>query len=177
MEHPPIERLQLYVDQRLAGSERASIDHHLAGCHECATREAELKRLVRGLTAMDALTLPASFASELTEEIAPSPQFSVEPARRRLFFQAAICLIILLTCGALLTIIDTPVTDPSNDVLGAVDMLLGSPFQEEAPTVAVLAIMAVSGIGVIACLIAGMPAIRPRRPASVPSRSHRDPRQ
>jgi anti-sigma factor RsiW len=176
MDHPTLDRLQLYVDQRVTELERLNTDRHLAICPDCAARVQGLRQLVSRLAELDDMSLPPSFARDLTEEVAPSPEFSVEPPHRRLWVQAAVCLILLLTCGALLTIIDTPVTDPSDDVLGAVDMLLGSPFQEQAPIVAVLAIMAVAGLGVIACLIAGMPAVRPRRPASIPSRSQRQPR-
>jgi hypothetical protein len=86
-----------------------------------------------------------------------------------LLIQAGICLIILLTSGALLTIVDTPVTDPSDDVLGAVDVLLGSPFQADANIVAVLAIMALAGIAAVACVLGSAPKARPQRRDAVPS--------
>jgi len=177
MEHPELDHLQLYVDQRLSDAGRLTLDLHLAGCISCTQRVLELRRLLTGLASMQDLALPATFAADVAEEAAPSEQLSVEPARRRLLLQAAICLIILLTCGALLLIVDTPVTDPSDDALGAVDLLLGSPFQEHASTVAVLVIMALAGIAVIACLLAWMPPIRPQRHVSVTSHRPRDRRR
>jgi anti-sigma factor RsiW len=177
MTHPNLERLQLYVDERLAQVEALEVERHMASCRRCEEQIRNLRQLVRGLATMNDLTLPPSFARDVAEEVAPSPRFAVEPPRTRLFIQATICLIILLTSGALLLIVDTPVTDPSDGVLGAVDLLLGSPFQEQATTVAVLAIMAIAGLGVIACLIAGMPAIRPRRHVHVRSHHPRDHRR
>jgi anti-sigma factor RsiW len=178
MDHPNPERLQLYVDQRLGDGERASVDSHLSGCEACSEHVGELRRLLRGLESMTELALPAEFAADMAEEVAPSESMEVAPARRALLVQAGMCLIILLTAGALMTVVDTPVTDPSDDVIGMVDVLLGSPFQADANIVAVLAIIALAGAAVLACLLGASP--RPRRrsqpadaaPERVPRRRH-----
>ncbi|HLY64887.1 MAG TPA: zf-HC2 domain-containing protein [Chloroflexota bacterium] len=175
MTHPELECLQLYLDQRLSDPERMAVDRHLGACAACAGRVENLRRLVTGLTAMNELVLPDTFASELTEELAPSPRLAVDPAGRKLLVQAALCVVILLTCGLLLLIIDTPVTDPSNDILGLIDIMLGSPFQERASAVAVLAVMVLAGGGVLVCLLAATPRIRPQRRVPAPSPTHSDP--
>ena len=178
MDHPTPERLQLYVDQRLGDAERSAVDSHLSGCEACSEHLGELRRLLHGLETMTELALPAEFAADMAEEVAPSDALEVAPARRTLLVQAGMCLIILLTAGALLTVVDTPVTDPSDDVMGMVDVLLGSPFQADANIVAVLAIIALAGAAVLAVLLGASPRPRPRsRPANgaaerVPRRRH-----
>jgi anti-sigma factor RsiW len=169
MHHPSSDRLQLYVDQRLGDGERLSLDMHLVACAHCSQQVRTLRQLLTGLESMRELSLPADFAVDMAEEVAPSEGLAVAPARRLLLIQAGICLIILLTSGALLTIVDTPVTDPSDDVLGAVDVLLGSPFQADANIVAVLAIMALAGIAAVACVLGSAPKARPQRRDAVPS--------
>ncbi|MFI5267080.1 MAG: anti-sigma factor family protein [Chloroflexota bacterium] len=170
MHHPNSDRLQLYVDQRLGDAERLSLDMHFVACPHCAEQVRTLRQLLTGLESLSELSLPADFAADMAEEVAPSEGMAVAPARRSVLVQAGICLIILLTSGALLTIVDTPVTDPSDDVLGAVDVLLGSPFQADANIVAVLAIMALAGVAVLACVLGSTPRPRPRRRDAVPSR-------
>ena len=170
MAHPGPERLQLYLDQRLSEWDRWAIDHHVAKCELCSEKLASLRELLSGLDSMKELSLSPDFAAEVVEEAAPSPHLEVAPARRWLVVQAAVCVIIFVTCGALLTIVDTPVTDPSDDVLGAIDVLLGSPFQTDANIVAVLAIMTLAGLGVLACVLGASPRVRPRRHDALPSR-------
>ena len=169
MDHPNSERLQLYVDQRLGDAERLTLDVHLASCQDCSAQVRGLRQLLTGLESLSELSLPADFAFEMAEEVAPSKRIDVAPARRSLLVQAGICLIILLTSGALLTIVDTPVTDPSDDVLGFVDVLLGTPFQADANIVAVLAIMALAGLAVMACVLGSTPRPRPQRGDAVPT--------
>lgn len=164
MDHPSSERLQLYVDRRAGDAERLAIDGHLSGCAECSSHVEELRRLLQGLESMSELSLPAEFATDMVEELSSSDPVEVAPARRSLLVQAALCLIILATAGALLTVVDTPVTDPSDDVVGLVDLLLGSPFQADANLVAVLAIMALSGVAALACFLGASPRPRPQRP-------------
>jgi len=170
MDHPNPERLQLYVDRRAGEAEHLVLDIHLAACPECSERVRSLRRLFTGLESLSELSLPAEFAVDIAEEVAPSQHMAVAPARRSLLVQAGICLIILLTGGALLTIVDTPVTDPSDDILGFIDVLLGSPFQADANVVAVLAIMALAGAGALACVLSAAPRARPQRRAAVTSR-------
>lgn len=170
MEHPRPEELQLYIDRRLHDSARRLIDEHLERCAPCSEQVGSLRQLLEGLDSFAELSLPADFASDLAEEVAPSERLHVAPARRSLLVQVAICLIIMLTAGALLTIVDTPVTDPSDDVLGLIDVMLGSPFQADANIVAVLAIMAVAGMGILACVLMGLPRSRPVRRDPAPSR-------
>jgi anti-sigma factor RsiW len=170
MDHPPSDRLQLYVDQRLDDAQRLSLDMHLIACPHCSEEVRTLRQLLTGLASLRELSLPADFATDMAEEVAPSEHMTVAPARRGPLIQAAICLIILFTSGALLTIVDTPVTDPSDDVLGFVDVLLGSPFQADANIVAVLAIMALAGVAALACVLGAVPRPRPQRGQPVPSR-------
>jgi anti-sigma factor RsiW len=170
MDHPTPERLQLYVDQRLADVDRHELDLHIAACPPCAGEVRGLRDLLSGLDSMRELCLPAEFAAEMAEEVVPSEEMEVAPARRSLLVQAVICLIILLTSGALLTVVDTPVTDPSDDVLGAVDLLLGSPFQASAPIIAALAIMALAGVAALALMLGSTPRPRPQRRQVAPSR-------
>ncbi len=171
--HPDSERLQLYVDERLGDWERGTIDAHLEGCDICAHQVHSLRELLHGLQSFRELSLPPDFAASVAEEVAPSRHLDVAPARRPLLIQAIICLIILLTAGALLLVVDTPVTDPSDDFIGGLDMLLGSPFQADASIVAVLAIMALGGLGVLACVLGGAPKARPERREPAPSRVRR----
>ena len=173
MVHPHSERLQLYVDGHLTEAEHVTLRGHLAGCTACSAEVDDLRRLLSGLESMNELTLPADFAVDMAEEVAPSRGMDVAPARRGLVVQIGICLIILLTSGALLRIVDTPVTDPSDDVLGFVDMLLGSPAQADANIVAVLAIMALAGLAAMACVLSCAPRSRPQRPDAVASRVRR----
>jgi anti-sigma factor RsiW len=172
--HPDLEYLQLFVDERMSALDRAELELHLTSCPSCMAHVMELRQLLHGLESIDELELPSSFARELAEEVAPSPGLAVQPARRTLITQAVLCLVILLTCGALLLVVDTPVTDPSNDVLGAIDVLLGSPFQIQASIIGVLAIMVLAGLGVLACLLSASPYPRPRRHLPVASRASRD---
>src|SRR5205823_840938 len=84
------------------------------------------------------LELPPEFASDVAEQVAPSAHLKVAPARRGLFLQAAICGAILLTCAILLLFVDTPVTDPSPDVLGLIQIFLGAPFDSDTDVIGVL---------------------------------------
>jgi len=169
MDHPDFERLQLYVAQRIGDAERLALDAHLTRCSACWGRMSSLRQLTTGLESLNELSLPPEFATDVAEEATPSEHLTVAPARRGLFVQAAICFIILVTCGALLLIVDTPVTDPSDDVLGMIDVLLGSPFQANGYLIAVLAIMSLAGLAVLACVLGGIPRDRPRRQDPVPT--------
>ncbi|HLG73609.1 MAG TPA: hypothetical protein VK009_24590 [Chloroflexota bacterium] len=165
MAHPNSERLQLYVEQRVGEWEREALAQHVAGCELCAEHVRNMQELVRNLESMKELSLPENFAADIAEEAAPSARLRVAPARRSVMLQAIVCLIILITCGGLLLVVDTPVTDPSDDVLGAIDMLLGSPFQADASIVAVLAIMALAGLGILACVLGSSPRAEAQRRA------------
>jgi hypothetical protein len=170
MAHPDSERLQLYLDQGVGEWERQALDSHLASCEVCSEQVRGLRDLLDGLESLTEMSLPPEFAAEVAEEASPSRHLAVSPARRPLLVQATICLIILITSAALLLVVDTPVSDPSDDVLGTIDVLLGSPFQADASIVAVLAIMALAGLGVLACVLAAAPRVRPERHHSAPSR-------
>jgi|SRR5579884_4440110 len=171
IDHPAIERLQLYVDHRLGVPEHRSIQAHVHSCHECGEHVRELRAIMDRLEAIGGsdMELPSTFAQDMAKEVGlrrePSP-----PSRRSLITQAALCVVILLTCASLLLVVDTPVTDPSDDLLGAIDVLLGSPFEIQASIIAVLAIMVLAGLGVLACLLSFTPSARARRRLPVASR-------
>jgi hypothetical protein len=163
MDHPDSERLQLYVDQRLGEAERLAVDAHLFNCAACAEQLRGLRAVANGVASLKEVALPPEFATEMAEEVSPSEHLSVPPARRGLFLQAAICAAILAVCAALLLVVDTPVTDPADDVLGLVQILLGAPFDSDTDVIAVLSIMALAGLGVLAWLLSGMPRIGSQR--------------
>ncbi len=155
MDHPDSERLQLYVDQRLGETERLAVDAHLLKCAACAEQLRGLRAVANGVASLNEVALPPEFATEV--------HLSVPPARRGLFLQAAICAAILTVCAALLLVVDTPVTDPADDVLGLIQILLGAPFDSDTDVIAVLSIMALAGLGVLAWLLSGMPRIGSQR--------------
>lgn len=173
MAHPTSERLQLYVEQRVGEWEQQAIGDHLTACERCTLQVMSLDELVTDLESMKELSLPAEFAADVTEEAVPSDGLKVAPARRSVFVQTLICLIILATCAGLLLVVDTPVTDPSDDVVGAIDVLLGSPFQADSTILVVLAFMAMAGLGVLACVLRSSPASERQRKQPVPSRARR----
>lgn len=163
----------MYAEERVGEWEQAAITDHVANCDTCKQKLASLKALVHDLESMTDLSLPADFAAEVADEAAPNQRFKLGPSRRSVWVQAVICLIILVTCCSLLVVVDTPVTDPSNDVLGAVDVLLGSPFQTDAAIVAVLAIMSLAGLGVLSCVLHSSPRAEARRRHTADTRPRR----
>ncbi len=172
MVHPTSERLQLYTEDRVGEWERQALADHLLSCERCTLQVSSLRELVRGLESMRELSLPADFATQVAEEAAPSERLRIVPARRSVLLQAFICLLILLTCCGLLGVVDRPVTDPTDDMTGAIDVLLGSPLQADASLLAVLAVMALAGLGVLASLLRATPDTEPRR-SLLPSRFRR----
>ena len=163
MDHPGSERLQLYVDQRVGDAERLTLDAHLLTCQQCAAELQGLRQVACGVASLKEMTLPPEFASDVAEQVAPSAHLKVAPARRGLFLQAAICGAILLTCAILLLFVDTPVTDPSPDVLGLIQIFLGAPFDSDTDVIGVLSIMALAGLGVLAWILANVPRRGPER--------------
>lgn len=158
--HPVPEMLELYVDRQLTATERYRIDVHLAGCELCSNHLDALDMIVHGLDSLDDAELPAAFAAELAEEAAPSRDVLVPAARRGVLLSIALCCVSLLGICAAMLAFDSPVAGVSNDVPGAIDLLLGSPFQVQAGVFAALAVTAMLGLGSIARVLAHTPIPR-----------------
>ncbi len=102
------DRLSEYLDGTLAGSERAALDAHLAGCAACAATLEELRRVVARAQNLQDRRPATDLWPGLAERIGVSPDIVSLPARRarRVAFSipqliaASLVLVVLGSGGA-----------------------------------------------------------------------------
>ena len=102
------DRLSEYLDGTLAGSERAALDAHLAGCAACAATLEELRRVVARAQTLQDRRPATDLWPGLAERIGVSPDIVSLPARRarRVAFSipqliaASLALVVLGSGGA-----------------------------------------------------------------------------
>jgi predicted anti-sigma-YlaC factor YlaD len=76
------DRLSEYLDGTLAGSERAALDAHLAGCAACAATLEELRRVVARAQSLQDRPPATDLWPGVAERIGVSPDVVSLPARR-----------------------------------------------------------------------------------------------
>src|SRR5260370_33940258 len=76
------DRLSEYLDGTLAGSERAALDAHLAGCAACAATLEELRRVVARAQNLQDWPPAMDLWPGVAERIGVSPGLVSLPARR-----------------------------------------------------------------------------------------------
>src|SRR6266851_5392609 len=76
------DRLSEYLDGTLAGSERAALDAHLAGCAACAATLEELRRVVARAQNLQDRSPATDLWPGVAERIGVSPDIVSLPARR-----------------------------------------------------------------------------------------------
>ncbi len=102
------DRLSEYLDGTLAGSERAALDAHLAGCTGCAATLVELRRVVARAQNLQDQPPATDLWPGVAERIGVSPDIVSLPARRarRVAFSipqliaASLVLVVLGSGGA-----------------------------------------------------------------------------
>lgn len=67
--HPNAERLHGYVEETLDAAERASVETHVSGCHECRTEVAELRSLFEVLSTVPELEPGPGFADRVMTKV------------------------------------------------------------------------------------------------------------
>jgi len=77
------DRLSEYLDDTLAGSERAALDAHLAGCAACRATLDELRRVVARARGLEDRPPAADLWPGIAERIGVSPDVVSLSARRR----------------------------------------------------------------------------------------------
>jgi len=110
------DRLSEYLDGTLAGSERAALDAHLAGCAACAATLEELRRVVARAQTLQDRRPATDLWPGLAERIGVSPDIVSLPAQRarRVAFSipqliaAGIALVVLGSGGAWLALHQPP---------------------------------------------------------------------
>jgi anti-sigma factor RsiW len=110
------DRLSEYLDGTLAGSERAALDAHLAGCAACAATLEELRRVVARAQNLQDRPPATDQWPGVAERIGVSPGLVSLPARRarRVAFSipqliaAGIALVVLGSGGAWLALHQPP---------------------------------------------------------------------
>src|SRR5258708_23906225 len=76
------DRLSEYLDGTLAGTERAALDAHLAGCAACAATLEDLRRVVARAQSVQDRPPATDLWPGVAERIGASPDVVSLPARR-----------------------------------------------------------------------------------------------
>jgi hypothetical protein len=131
------DRLSEYLDDQLVPAERAELEVHVAGCADCRTTLAELRRVLDVARALPDSAPPTDLWPAIRARIAEaesgvvpihgSPMTAAAPVRRRFTFtlpQLAAACVSLLCAGALggwiaLNASDPAQTDPATVARGA----------------------------------------------------------
>ncbi|MHB8619176.1 MAG: anti-sigma factor family protein [Chloroflexota bacterium] len=152
--HPTATTLQLYADEQLEAQRQRGVEAHLAECENCRTAAAELRTLFRDLDGLPELAISPAFLEGVIQQVAQSADPVVIPARRDLLLPLAVGCALLLGLCVLMGVFERPLSSMQHNLPGAIDLVLGSPFETAPAILAGFSLLALAGLALIALVLA-----------------------